>query len=163
MENEYPEFQRLVNDSPFLSEKWAAMVERVQDDAMKHYGVQISESDVFQLSEARLGTFGGAFDQAAYEKEFMELKAFREVQNLRRVQAGDVVAQAEAVLKVEEIHPHKRAERMAMARKLGVASVGGGTKEHPLADMGKKQQLEILLTLPLAARIAEARKVGIME
>lgn len=154
MNDDHTQFQAIVADSPFLSEKWEGLVDRVQQDGLKYYGVQLTESDVRSLSEIRIATFSNSpIDQDAYQAEFQKLKPFQEQIQLRRIAAGDVHAQATAVQSLDGITD--RAAKISAARRLGVASVG---KETEGSGMSREDTLKYLVSLPPSQRLVLARR-----
>lgn len=152
MENE--QFQSIIdNGSVWLQERWAKVVTHVQNDAKRLYNTDLTPQEVMSLSEARIWALGnGDLDTERYQSEFESLPAFREQQAKKRIENGDLVETAKAVLSVL---PLPRASRISEARRLGVADV---KNESDGSGLSREATLALLMSMPPHQRLTMARR-----
>lgn len=150
-------FMHHVDSSQFLTEKFKHMVDKVNLDAKRLFGMELTPDEVLDLNECKLGVFGSAFEQEAYERELEAHPKFATIQREKRIASGDLDERAKAIAEcLEEKTPMRR---MIAARKLGL-------KDSPApvsANMSKEDRINAVLAIPaakLADRIALARSLG---
>ena len=153
MSEDHSNFKAIVAHSPFLTERLQSLIAQVQSDGEKFYGIKPTADEVLSLSEIRIATLGTELDRPSYEAQFQAMSIFQPVIQKRLVEAGNVQAQAAAVLSVLDIP--SRADRISAARKKGVASVGA---ESDGSGLSKAEKIALLMQISNpAARLSQAR------
>ena len=158
--NDHAEFQRLVDESPTLQTKWAAVRDAIQFDIKTRFSVDVDESAVRSLGEARLlALSNNALDEAEYLKQIEGLPDLQEVIKIRQIAAGNAEVRKAALAEINAM-PNgsisRREDKINAARRLGIAGSGGG--EVLDAHLSAAEKIQRCLTLPPRERLALARK-----
>lgn len=151
-------FESIMEDSVQVQARYQAGRDKIIAHA-KSLGADVTEEEVAQLPSLRTYALGD--DRALEESEWYEreLYAIPEVREAKRraamaeeIKAGDGAAH-------EELMSMRPAQRMEFARANGLT--GNGDPEERVSVDTQAERLEILLGMPPAARIAQARKWGL--
>lgn len=165
MAENYDSFLDIVRGSATVRDRWAALVERTVTEAAEH-GVTLEADDVLALSSARHAALGAPLDEDTYQADLLALPALSDAARKKAIAAGDEDARAAAVADVNrgkfETPPVRWADnaarRLAKARDLGIATPPPVRE----SELSRDQMLEAIAEMPPAARVAQARKWGLL-
>lgn len=150
----HDQFVQIVNDSPFLAEKWKGLVADTVAQGEKYFGVTLTEAQVMDLTSVRVAAMGAPLDEEEFRKELAAHPAMAETIRARRFAAGGQEARQSALEEVNAI-PGLSA-RITRARELGVT-----TTHEDTSSVNKADALKLILALKPGQRLAVARQLGL--
>ena len=159
------QFEKLVADSETLKTKWVAVVEAIQGDIKNRFGLDVDESTVRMIGEARLMTLSNSpLSPDDYNKQVEALPQLAEIIRIREIQLGNAEIRKAAIDEVNSMPARGtwgREEKINRARVLGVATSGATYDESGLSH---EQMVQHLLTVGnLAERLSLGRKWGLVK
>tara|TARA_R110002110_G_scaffold21167_23_gene84518 strand:+ start:503 stop:1000 length:498 start_codon:yes stop_codon:yes gene_type:complete len=155
-QNEPSAFDTIKSESTAVQARFDAGTQTILAHAAS-MGVELSETDVEHMAALRIYALGGdsLTDNAMYEREILSIPAIA-AQKRKDAMAEEILAGRGAAH--DELMRMSPAERMTFARSQNLMG-GGGKQERVTADTNE-ERLAILLAMPPAARIAQARAWG---